>query len=110
MTLRCTIQRDQTATTNAWNTKAKPNYQNHLTDVACWFWTTTKREDTDAQREAVIQDVRMMIPLGTDVTETDRINGITDRRGNSVVSGVFDVEAVVKHHLSHLELVLKKVS
>ena len=46
--------------------------------------------------------------MATDVTERDRVNGVTDRLGNPVRQGAMGITAVLSKH-DHLELVLTGV-
>lgn len=76
--------------------------------VPVWSWSTLEREVL-GEKAAVVEDLRAIVPRGTDVTERDRLNGITDRRGNVVRPGPLMIEAVVNRR-DHLELVLRGVS
>lgn len=77
-------------------------------DVAIWSWSSVEKE-TMAEKVAVVEDLRAIVPKGTDVTERDRLNGIRDRTGAVIRAGVLIIEAVVNRR-SHLELVLRGVS
>jgi hypothetical protein len=77
-------------------------------DVACWSWSTVEKE-VQAEKIAVVEDLRAIVPKGTDVTERDRLNGIRDRIGTVIKPGVLLIEAVVNRR-THLELVLRGIS
>lgn len=106
---RADVQRDNASTTTDWNTPVKPDWQTHLLNVKCFLWSRNKREAIDEEKIAVIEDLRCMMPLGTDVTEKDRIANVKDRQGVTIVSGSFDVQGLMRKH-DHLELVLEKVA
>lgn len=77
-------------------------------DLPVWSWSSVEKE-TMAEKIAVVEDLRAIVPKGTDITEADRLNGIRDRNGNVLRAGVLMIEAVVNRR-SHLELVLRGVS
>jgi len=107
---RTTVQRDASVagTPNDWGTPQAPDWQNHLTDVPCLGWTNTGREQIDATTSVVVEDMRCIVPLGTDVSELDRLSDVT-YRGEVVISGPVGVRAVVVRR-DHLELVLVRIA
>lgn len=74
-----------------------------LATVPAWLWSQNEAEIADTVKLAVVEQLRMLVPKGTDVTETDRINGVVDRRGNPVRAGILVIESVVRRK-AHLEL------
>lgn len=79
-----------------------------LATVPAWIWTTTDREVINGQKTAVVEDTRMIVPKGTDVTAKDRVNGVVDRRGTTIRPGVWLIESVVNRR-DHLELALRGI-
>jgi len=108
MTHRCTIERDG-AGSDAEGNPATPAWATHLSAQPCFYWSASEVEAVDVTRTAVVEDGRLLLPKGTDVTERDRVNGITDRLGNAVRSGVLNIRAVVSYG-THLELVVQGVA
>jgi hypothetical protein len=109
LTQRCTIERDaNAATAGAWGTPSAPDWQSHITDVPCRVWATTGSE-TVANGTTVtpVEDVRVIVPLGTDVTDADRIASVT-YRGGTAQDGPLGIRAMLARR-DHLELVLVKV-
>lgn len=103
---RCTIERNEAE--GAWGDPAAPDWQEASTDVACRFWTTAGRETVDATTTVVIEDMRLIVPLGTDVTEKDRIVDVTSR-GQAIAAGPIGIRAVLQHS-DRLELVLVRLA
>jgi hypothetical protein len=107
---RCTIERDANAATpDAWGTPETPDWQPHLTDLACRGWTRAGVERADATTSTVVEDMRLIVSLGTDVTEQDRVNGVTDRGTTIIIAGPVGIRAVIGRK-DHLELVLVRIS
>ena len=110
LTHRTTVQRDANAgELNDVGAQASPDWSDHLTGLVCRAWTSTGREQLDPTTSVVIEDQRLIVQLGTDVTEQDRINGVTDEYGNTVIAGIVGIRAVI-HRDDHLELILVQVS
>lgn len=113
LTHRMTIQRDQslTGTDDGWGGPDLPAWADHLVDVPCRAWTATGPrpggETVQAAAVVAVDDRRAHVPLGTDVTETDRVTEVT-HRGVVILDGPMDVETVLTYP-DHLELVLRKV-
>lgn len=104
-----TIQRDANAgTDNGWGNPDSPDWQPHLTDVPCRSWADAGRETVDATTTVVVEDLRVIVTIGTDVTERDRLGDIT-HRGHVVVKGPTGIRAVLRNQ-DHLELVLVRLS
>lgn len=104
-----TVERDTTATTNGWGQTGAPNWQPHISSLACRFWTQTGEERADATTTAVVEDMRLLAALGTDVTERDRLSDITDKLGVVIAAGPIGIRAVMQHQ-DHLELILVRIA
>jgi len=110
LTHRTTVQRDANAgTLNDAGAQASPDWSDHLADLPCRAWTTTGREQVDATTSIVAEDMRCIVQRGSDVTEQDRLNGVTDQYGNTVIDGLVGIRAVL-HRDDHLELILVRIS
>ena len=107
---RAEIERDGASGTTDWNTAPSPSWASHLIGVKCFVWTNPRgrQEHVDTDKTAVIEDLRCVMPLATDVTEQDRIADIKDRRGVIILSGPLRIEGVYRMH-THIELMLEKV-
>lgn len=109
MRYRATIERDvnlDQGATNDWGDAGEPDWRTHIEGLPCMAWFTAGRETQDT-RIAVTEDRRMIVPLGSDVTENDRVAKITDRRG---VETIFEGEAAIEHvgrRRDHIEIMLE---
>lgn len=107
LTHQVTVQRNQTGDA-AWGVAAAPDWQDHLVGLACRYWATAGRERVTAETETVVEDMRLIVQLGTDVTVGDRLGDITSR-DVTLVSGPVGIRAVLATD-DHLELVLERIS
>ena len=107
MTHRSAVERDQAGTDAEGNPQA-PAWAVHIAALACWVWPRGVREEVEDDRMIVVEDLRALVPRGTDIRESDRIAQVTDRRGQTVHTGPLDVRGVIDHG-THLELVLEAV-
>lgn len=105
MTQRALVERDQNLGDGRY---AVPDFQTHIASQPCFLWTKSGVESVSPERTAVVEQVKVLMPLGTDVKSTDRINGISDRQGSPVLAGFLNVMSVLPHH-SHLELEVMRV-
>lgn len=108
LTHRCTIERNTTTTTNPHGTPDKATWQPHLTDYPCRLGLTAGREVIDEKTTAVIEDMRLIVTVDTDVTEKDRVSVVT-YRGSVFAAGPIGIRAVLRRH-DHLELVLVRIA
>lgn len=104
---RCLIERAATST-GSWNVPGPPTWSAHVSGVPCRVFAKDGRERTDAETNVVVEDMRLLVPLGTDVTASDRV-GLVTRRGATVVAGPVGIRAVLPR-ATHLELVLVALS
>lgn len=106
LTHRCDIERDA-ATAGSWGGTGEPDWESSITDLPCYASTSAAREPIDADRTVVVEDLRMLVPVDTDVTERDRVGDVTDR-GSVIYPGPMGIEAVLRFP-THLELVLQRI-
>jgi hypothetical protein len=110
MVHRCAIERDAAhGTPDGYGLPSEPNWQPLLENVPCFLWSTAGRELIGAEKSEVIEDLRMLVPMGTDVTARDRVNGVTDRLGHSIRQGAMGITGPPMWKHDHLELVLTGV-
>lgn len=112
MTQRALVERDATDplvdVTDSGNPEP-PDWQEHIDGLPCWLYAGTGREQIDQNRIAVVEDLRLLVPVGTDITERDRINGIEDRRGSSILGQICNIRFVLLKR-DHLEVGLTRVT
>jgi hypothetical protein len=109
LTHRCTIERDTNAGPGADGWENAPDWQPHIEALPCRAWTNAGREVVaDKESVVVVEDMRILVALGTDVTEHDRLGDVT-YRGDVIFPGPTGIRAVL-HRKDHVELVLVKAS
>lgn len=106
----CTIERDANAdTSDDWGAPDSPDWQPHLEDLPCRAWATSGREIIADKTSVVIDDqIRMIVQLGTDVTEFDSVGDVT-YRGSTIFRGPMSIRAILPRS-DHLELILERVT
>lgn len=110
MTHSAVIERNSgTGDTDSWGQPVTSGWENHLDGQPCRAWVTLGHETVaDTTTVVVVEDIRMLLPLGVDVTEQDRVASVADR-GATILAGPLQIRAVLAHQ-DHLELVLVKVA
>jgi len=109
MNHRATVQRDGASGTDDWGNPNIPSYAAHIASQRCYVWIRTKKDVSDEGKTALVDETRMMIPLGVDVLREDRITAIKDRAGTTLLAGNYQVVSVDRMD-THQELLLEKIS
>ena len=112
-TEQAVVERD-TAGEDAYGASTGPNFEYHAT-VPCRLWWD-KSSGARAANRVYVSPSRtvptsvggMIVPLGTDINENDRVTAVRDRQGNPKVDGIFQVSAVL-YEEDHIELDLVRV-
>jgi hypothetical protein len=107
LTHRCSIERNEEVDDQYGNPGAAA-WVDHLTDLPCRAWDRAARGAVDATTIAVVEDRRMMVPLGTDVLDSDRVGDVT-YRGDLILKGPMLINALLTYP-DRLELVLTRIS
>lgn len=110
MTMRADVERDSGGVDDDWNQPPAAAWAAHITSQPCLFYSKAKREVEGGGRNekiAVVEDLRMSVPLGVDVTERDRVVNVKDRKGTTIFAGPFYIETVQRRR-THLELLLSR--
>jgi hypothetical protein len=111
---RAVIQRDKGAR-DALGGEGKTNWET-ISTAKCrlWWWKGSKGTDKSASKQfarpSATVDVtggEMAVPLGTDVTEQDRILRVTTPSGEVLEEGPFRILSVNRYE-SHVELSLER--
>jgi len=94
MTMRATVTRDATSTSNRWGGPDAPTFTETDTEevIPCRAWSKSRRDKSDDGKATIIEDMRATVPAGADIEEGDRLT-IRDRRGNLIFDGPVAVEA-----------------
>ena len=87
---------------------AAPDWDPHLSAVACHWWYESDNEIIDGEKQAVLEGWKAIVPVGTDVTEKDRISRVETRLGSVIFTGPAEVTGVGRR-ADHLVLTLEEV-
>lgn len=109
MTMRASVERNTASGTDAHGHPVTPSFTSTGDPVPCFVWSTAKNERRDGDKQAVVEDWRMLIPKTADVVNGDEIASVEDRQGNEVLPGRMRVETVQPKH-THREAVLQRVA
>ncbi|MBT4292492.1 hypothetical protein HOD41_07350 [bacterium] len=82
--LRATVQRNTTSSNDAHGHPLEPTWGPHLT-LDCWVYTGKKQNVIDGDKTTTVEVLKISW-RDEDVTEADRITGITDRNSVSKYS------------------------
>lgn len=107
MTHRATVENKTSSGTDALGHNVPETYGSPDV-VSCFAWSTARKEHIGADKIGTLEDIRMIVPIGTAIVESDRVTQILDRRGRTVYGGPLRVEAVIRRQ-THVEVVLDKV-
>ena len=108
MTMRAVIQRDTATSTDDHGQPAVPVWSAG-TSTPCYCWQEKMTEVIDVNKTAILDQLRMMLPTGTDVTRADRVLNVTDRRGTVKFTGPFLIDGDPEIRATHVELSLRQV-
>lgn len=104
-----TVQRDLSlGTDDGWGNANAPDWHDHVVDLPCFAWTTTGHETADVVSDVEVESLKMIVPLGTDVNQQDRLGDITER-DVVVVKGPISIRSVFAQQ-DHLELRLVRLA
>jgi hypothetical protein len=112
---RCNVLRSD-AGKDPWQQPDVPDFSGdpHIANLNCRGYVNTGRQAIDVSPDgssvrnaAVIEDRRLIVPLGTDIKENDQIDAVT-YRGMEILDGPMLVQVVLSQTDS-LEVLLKRV-
>ena len=109
MTQRATIERNTQTDANEYGHVGPAEWEPLADEMPCFLYSRSSRgqpESVTPDRAVVVEQMALMVPLGADVTERDRVNGVEDRSGNVLLAGVQNIRSVMRHH-THLELLIQ---
>jgi len=91
---RCTIER-LTATGTDGAGKPSGTWAALSSDVPCLFYSTTEGREVVKEKEAGVGDFGLVLMPGVDITDRDRVTGITTPNGTEYYSNeVFEIRSV----------------
>lgn len=108
MTMRARVTRNAEAGLDPDNQPLPPNFQVIDDALPCYFWVTSEREVMDTRKIAVVGQMKMIVPKGTDISEKDQVANVVSRANPATVirPGPLVIENVIPRR-DHLELVLE---
>jgi hypothetical protein len=107
--MRATIERNLSAR-DSYGGEAPADWQPHIRECPCHVWYDTATEIVDGRKTAVREIRKAIFPIGTDVTEADRLADVYDRTGRRLLfAGPLRIEAVGRRP-DHLAATLEAVS
>jgi hypothetical protein len=107
--MRAEIERSVSTGKDAWSQPVAALFQ-HFCVTPCFAWTPSAREIKDGNKVAALEDVRMLLPLSSEVTENDEVAQITNKAGDVLFEGRFRVEGPVQFKHTHREAALVRVA
>ena len=107
--MRATVQRDTATGTDGFGMPNAESFTAHLASLPCWVYTKGEREIVDGTKTAILADHKMLVPIGTDITEDDRVTAIKDRLAANIIANTMRIHAVIRR-ATHLECQLEGVS
>ena len=109
LTMRAAVERIVATGNDGWGQPVTPDFQPYA-ELPCFAYTPSSRDLIDGDKVASVQDVRIMVAVGSDIEDSDEIAGITDRAGNVLFGGRYRVDGPVQFKHNHLEAPLRKVA
>lgn len=109
MTQRALVQRFTSPGTDDFGNPLPGTWSTHIAALAIWLYGSTEKEAVTEETTAVVTDLKALVPLAADITEQDRISGITDRKGTVIEPGILGIETIL-YQRSHKALTLSRVS
>jgi len=109
MTMRATVQRNVPAGTDGFGGPGAAVWGAHIASLACWAYTGREREIIDGDKTVVLADHKMMVPLGTDITEDDRVTAIKDRLAVDIIGNTMRIHSVIRR-TDHIQVSLEEVA
>ena len=91
MTMRATVSRNTNTLKNTRGRPAAPTF-GEIGIIPCRVWSVQRRDADDAGKDAVIEDMRAMVPAAADVKKDDQLV-IVDRLGVVQFEGPVLVQA-----------------
>lgn len=107
--MRAVIERNTAAGTDPHGLPVPPFFAPAGEPVPCFVWSRSSRQALDAGKSALVEDLRMMFPLGADVRPNDEIVRVTDRAGATLIDGRLRIDGDPQRKHRHMEAALERV-
>jgi len=109
LTMRARVERPVSPGADDWGGPNAPVMLLVDEAMACFVWSRMSREVIDGSKTALIEDLRIMVALESDLAEGDELVEVTDRAGAVLIPGRLRVEGPVQHKHSHREAALRRI-
>lgn len=114
MTMRAAIERNTATGTDQWGNPVAPSFASIGAPIPCFVSSSSRRqavgEMTDGKKTIVVEDLRAIFPLGSDVQNGDEIVSVTDRQGTTLINGRLRIDGTPERRHRHLEASLERIS
>lgn len=104
---RAYLERDANADTrNSWGSPNDPDWETITEDpgIPCSAWTSSGSEATTQDRTIVAERRGISVPVGTDVTELDRVVRVEEESsGDTYWTGPMEITSAIRYP-DHIEL------
>lgn len=104
MTHRTQVMRDSTAgysDTHSWAV--------HGPVIICKLWASSGKEVVGEENVVAVEDLRMIVPVSTDIRILDAVYQVWDRSGSLIDDRMLQVQTILARS-DHLELVLEALT
>ena len=108
MRFRADIEQNTEAGKDPYGHLKPPVYVSKATDVPCLVYTKMREEIIDGDKQALVEEIRALFSLTSNVVEADRIASIKDRLGVTLFAGPMIIETIQRRR-DHFEMMLKRV-
>lgn len=108
MVHRALVERDLATDTNPYG-HGVPDWQTQIEALPCFLIAGSGREIVRADGTKVVDPTRLLVPSACGVLPNDRIAAISDRLGNPILGGPFNVRSTLPHH-GHDEIALDRIT
>lgn len=105
---RATVQRNA-AGDDDFGQAAPPDWEDHLTALPCHVWDAADRRVIKGADDIVLTDLKLIVPLGTDITPLDQVAVVVDKRGGTILPGPVLIDDVL-FRADHLVCALRAVA
>lgn len=106
----CVVERNSnpSASNDAWGNPIAEDWETLQEDVPCTAWLAVGTETSTGERTIVTELRHISVPVGTDITELDRILVVNTRSGGVHFDGPMGIVSVTKYE-DHIEIGMERV-
>ncbi len=107
MTMRAIQKRNTQATADLYGQPDPESLTTVNAALPCYVWSKSTSRTQDGDKTATIEEIRAMVPKGTDLQPGDILESVADRLGTVIFAGPLIVQGP-QPRLTHLEARLKR--